>query len=194
MINHASRRRFLRDAAMLTAGAAAGTMLPVAIAQLHRSSQERTPEERLAALKIELPPPPKPVATYVPAVRVGHLLYVSGHGPAKSDGTLIRGKVGADLSLEQGNEAARVVGLNVLSTIRDTLGTLDKVVRLIKTVGMVNATPDFTEQPQVVNGFSDLMVEVFGPSAGKGARSAVGMGSLPGNIAVEIESVWQVRD
>jgi enamine deaminase RidA (YjgF/YER057c/UK114 family) len=193
MFDRANRRRFLRDAAMLAAGAAASTGLPAALAELHRSPQQRSPESRLAELKLQLPPPPKPVATYVPAVRVGNLLYVSGHGPAKSDGTLIRGKVGAELSLDEGHEAARVVGLNVLSTIRKTLGTLDKVVRLVKTVGMVNATSDFTEQPQVVNGFSDLMVDVFGPSAGKGARSAVGMGSLPGNIAVEIESVWQVR-
>lgn len=193
MIDRTNRRRFLRDAAMLAAGAAAGTMLPAALAQLDRARGEGSPEERLAELKLQLPPPPKPVATYVPAVRVGRLLYVSGHGPTSHDGTLIRGKVGADLSLDEGRDAARVVGLNVLSTIRNTLGSLDNVVRLVKTVGMVNAVPEFTEQPQVVNGFSDLMVEVFGPSAGKGARSAVGMGSLPGNIAVEIDSVWHVR-
>jgi enamine deaminase RidA (YjgF/YER057c/UK114 family) len=194
MIDCTNRRRFLRDAAMLAVGAAAGSALPVALAELKRSPREGSPEARLAELNIQLPPPPKPVATYVPAVRVGHLLYVSGHGPTRNDGTLIRGKVGADLTLQQGNEAARVVGLNVLSTMRNALGSLDNVVRLVKTVGMVNAVVDFTEQPQVVNGFSDLMVEVFGPAACKGARSAVGMGSLPGNIAVEIESVWHVRD
>jgi enamine deaminase RidA (YjgF/YER057c/UK114 family) len=153
-----------------------------------------SPEQRLRELGLELPPAPTPVATYVPTVRVGDTLYVSGTGPNRPDGSFIQGKVGGDMSIEEANEAARVVGLNVLSAIRDALGSLDRVVRVAKVHGMVNAVPEFTQQPQVVNGFSDLMVEVFGEEAGKGARSAVGMGSLPFNIPVEIESVFVVRD
>ena len=149
-------------------------------------------EARIKELKLELPPAPKPVATYIPAVQIGNLLYVSGHGPLKSDGTMIAGRVGADMTLEQGKAAARQVGLAILSTMRNTLGSLDRVLRLIKVLGMVNAAADFKEHPQVVNGFSDLMVEVFGES-GKGARSAVGMGSLPGNIAVEVEAIFEVH-
>jgi enamine deaminase RidA (YjgF/YER057c/UK114 family) len=149
-------------------------------------------EARIKELKLQLPNPPKPVATYIPAVQVGNLLFVSGHGPLKTDGTMIAGKVGSEATLEQGKEAARVTGLAILSTMRNTLGSLDRVVRLIKVLGMVNATPDFREHPQVINGFSDLMVEVFGES-GKGARSAVGMGSLPGNISVEVEAIFEVH-
>jgi enamine deaminase RidA (YjgF/YER057c/UK114 family) len=150
-------------------------------------------EARLAELKLELPHAPKPVATYVTAARHGDLLYVSGHGPLRPDGTLHIGKVGADLDMEQGKAAARQTGLAILATVRSHLGSLDKVVRLVKVLGMVNCTPDYGDQPKVINGFSDLMVEVFG-EPGKGARSAVGMGSLPGNIAVEIEAIFQVRD
>jgi enamine deaminase RidA (YjgF/YER057c/UK114 family) len=151
-----------------------------------------SPEKRLQELHITLPPPPKPVARYKPAVRVGNILYVSGHGPAEAQGRPNAGKVGADLTLEQGQEVARRVGLNILATVRNTLGTLDKVKRLVKTLGMVNATPNFTQQPQVINGFSDLMAEIFGDDAGVGARSAVGMGSLPNNIPVEIECIFEV--
>lgn len=149
-------------------------------------------EDRIRELNLELPEPPKPVAMYVPAVQVGNVLYVSGHGPLKADGSQIRGKVGGELTAEQGYDAARVVGLGILSTVRNTLGSLDKVARLVKVLGMVNATPEFGEHPQVINGFSDLMAEVFG-DAGKGARSAVGMGSLPMNIAVEVEAIFEVR-
>jgi enamine deaminase RidA (YjgF/YER057c/UK114 family) len=149
-------------------------------------------EARIKELKLQLPNPPKPVATYIPAVQVGNLLFVSGHGPLKTDGTMIAGKVGSEMTLEQGKEAARVTGLAILSTMRNTLGSLDRVVRLIKTLGMVNATPEFRDHPQVINGFSDLMVEVFG-EPGKGARSAVGMGSLPGNIPVEVEAIFEVH-
>ena len=141
----------------------------------------------------ELPPAPKPVATYVTAVKHGDLLYVSGHGPLRSDGTLIVGKVGAGLDVAAGQAAARQTGLAILATVRSHLGSLDKVVRLVKVLGMVNCPLAFAEQPKVINGFSDLMVEVFGDS-GKGARSAVGMGSLPGNIAVEIEAIFEVKD
>jgi enamine deaminase RidA (YjgF/YER057c/UK114 family) len=150
-------------------------------------------EARLAELKLELPPAPKPVATYVTAVRQGDLLYVSGHGPLKADKSMITGKVGADLDVAKGQAAARQTGLAILSTVRSQLGSLDKVVRLVKVLGMVNSTAEFGEHPKVINGFSDLMVDVFG-EPGKGARSAVGMGSLPGGIAVEIEAIFQVRD
>jgi enamine deaminase RidA (YjgF/YER057c/UK114 family) len=150
-------------------------------------------EERLAALKLQLPPAPKPVATYVTAVRQGNLLYVSGHGPLRADGTLHTGKVGLDLDIAAGQAAARQTGLAILATVQSHLGSLDKVVRLVKVLGMVNSTADFVDHPKVINGYSDLMVEVFG-DAGKGARSAVGMGSLPGNIAVEVEAIFEVKD
>ena len=138
-------------------------------------------------------PAPKPVATYVTAVRVGNLLYVSGHGPLNPDGTLHVGRVGDNLDIAGGNAAARQTGLAILATVRHHLGSLDKVVRLIKVLGMVNSTPNFGDQPKVINGFSDLMVDVFG-EPGKGARSAVGMGALPGGIAVEIEAIFEVKD
>jgi enamine deaminase RidA (YjgF/YER057c/UK114 family) len=150
-------------------------------------------EARLAELKLELPPAPKPVATYVTALRHGDLLYVSGHGPLRSDGTMITGRLGADMDLDGGQAAARQTGLAILATVRAHLGSLDRVVRLVKTLGMVNSTPDFGDQPRVINGFSDLMKDVFG-DAGVGARSAVGMGALPSGIAVEIEAIFQVKD
>lgn len=150
-------------------------------------------DARIAELNLVLPKPPKPVATYVPVVRVGNLVYVSGHGPLQPDGSMVRGVVGKDLTEAEGKEAARVVGLAILATLRNYLGTLDRVVRLIKVLGMVNSTADFETHPVVINGFSDLMVEVFG-DAGKGARSAVGMGSLPGKIAVEVEAIFEIRD
>jgi enamine deaminase RidA (YjgF/YER057c/UK114 family) len=150
-------------------------------------------EARLAELKLELPPAPKPVATYVTAIRHGDLLYVSGHGPYRSDGTLITGRLGDNLDVPAGQAAARQTGLAILATLKAHLGSLDKVVRIIKTLGMVNSTPEFADQPKVINGFSDLMKDVFG-EAGVGARSAVGMGALPGGIAVEIEAIFQVKD
>lgn len=192
------RRMFLRDCVLVVAGAAGGACLPRLLtftgsAIADDAKAGLTPEQRLKALGIELPTPPKPVAVYVPAVRVGNLLFASGHGPNKPDGTGMKGKVGADLTLEQGQAAARQVGVNILSTIRATLGSLDHVVRVVKVLGMVNAAPDFAEQPKVINGFSELMVQVFGEQNGKAARSAVGMGSLPGNIPVEIEAIFEVR-
>jgi enamine deaminase RidA (YjgF/YER057c/UK114 family) len=151
------------------------------------------PETRIQELHLTLPPAAKPMAKYKTALVAGNMLYVSGHGPHKADGkTLVTGRVGAELTLEQGKEAARLVGLSILSTVRATLGSLDKVKRLVKTLGMVNCPADFKEQPQVINGFSELMAEVFGDEAGVGARSAVGMGSLPGGIAVEIECQFEV--
>ena len=140
-----------------------------------------TPEARLVELQLTLPPAPRPIAKYKPAVQVGNLLHVSGHGPLKVDGkNVVVGRVGADLTLEQGKEAARMVGLAILSTVKNTLGSLDKVKRLIKTLGMVSSTAEFKDHPQVINGLSELMAEVFGDDAGVGARSAVGMGSLLG--------------
>ncbi len=152
-----------------------------------------SPEARLQELQLSLPPAPKPVAKYRPAVQAGNILYVSGHGPLQNDGTLMTGRVGSELNLEQGKQAARQVGLAILSTLRNTLGSLDKVKRVIKSLGMVNAAPDFKDHPQVINGFSELMAEVFGEDAGVGARSAVGMGTLPSNIPVEIECIFDVE-
>ena len=149
-------------------------------------------EKRLVELKLELPPAPKPVAVYRTVVVAGNVAYVSGHGPLKSDGTMIAGRVGADLDLAAGKAAARQVGLAILATLRAKLGSLDRVRRLLKTLGMVNATPDFRDHPAVVNGCSELFAEVFGPEKGIGARSAVGMASLPGNIAVEIEAIFEI--
>jgi enamine deaminase RidA (YjgF/YER057c/UK114 family) len=150
-------------------------------------------EARIAELNLTLPPAPKPIATYVSAVRQGNLLYVSGHGPLRSDGTLHTGKLGVDLDIPAGVAAARQTGLAILATLRSHLGSLDKVGRLIKVLGLVNCSPEFGDQPKVINGFSDLMVEVFG-EAGKGARSAVGTSALPGGIAVEIEAIFEVAE
>ena len=149
-------------------------------------------EKRLVELKLELPPAPKPVAVYRTMVVAGNVAYISGHGPLKSDGTMISGRVGADLDLAAGKAAARQTGLAILATLRANLGSLDRVSRLLKTFGMVNATPDFRDHPAVINGCSELFAEVFGPENGIGARSAVGMGSLPGNIAVEIEAIFEI--
>jgi enamine deaminase RidA (YjgF/YER057c/UK114 family) len=152
------------------------------------------PEARLTELQLTLPPAPRPVARYKPALLVGNLLYVSGHGPAKlTPQSPVAGRLGQELTVDQGKESARLVGLNILSTVRNTLGSLDRVKRLVKALGMVNAAPDFTEHPQVINGFSDLMAQVFGDDAGVGTRSAVGMGSLPGNIPVEVECLFEVE-
>ena len=152
-----------------------------------------SPEHRIAELKLELPPAPKPVAVYKPLVIVDKMAYVSGHGPLKSDKSLITGRVGADLDLEAGKAAARQVGLAILATLRSELGSLDRVKRIVKTLGMVNSTPDFKDHPAVINGFSELFADILGKENGIGARSAVGMGSLPGNIAVEIEAIFELN-
>ncbi len=149
-------------------------------------------EAKLKELGLALPRTPSPVANYVPAVRTGNLLFLSGVGPAaRPDGTAPRGKVGKDLTLEQGYEAARLTGLNLLARLKGELGDLDRVKRVVKLLVMVNATPDFNQHPAVANGCSDLMVAVFGDK-GRHARSAVGMGSLPNDIPVEIELVAEV--
>lgn len=149
-------------------------------------------EARLDELGIELPSPQAPAANYVPAVRTGNLLYLAGVGPAKrDDGSSPIGKVGAELTLEEGYEAARLVCLNIISRLKAELGDLDRVVRVVKILGMVNATEDFGEHPAVINGCSDLLVEVFG-ERGKHARSAVGMQGLPFGIPVEIEVIVEI--
>ena len=151
------------------------------------------PDTRIQELKLTLPPAPKAMAKYKPLVRVGALAYLSGHGPLQPDGTLIRGRVGADLNADQGYQAARQVGLATLATVKANLGSLNKVKRLIKTFGLVLCTPEFTDQPKVMNGFSELMAEVFGDETGVGARSAVGTSALPGGIAVEVECIFEVE-
>jgi enamine deaminase RidA (YjgF/YER057c/UK114 family) len=137
---------------------------------------------------------PKPVAVYKSIVVVDRLAYVSGHGPLREDRTLITGVVGRDLSLEQGRAAARQVGLAILATLREQLGSLDRVKRLVKVLGMVSSAPDFYDHPKVINGCSELFAEIWGAEHGIGARSAVGMGPLPGNIAVEIEAIFELHD
>lgn len=149
-------------------------------------------DARFAALNLELPPAPKPVGVYKPLVVVGNLAYVSGHGPLLPDKSLITGKVGSDLNLQQAKLAARQVGLALLATLKAQFGSLSRVSRVVKVLGMVNAVPDFQEHPQVINGASELFAEVWGPDAGVGARSAVGMGSLPTNIPVEIEMIVEL--
>lgn len=149
-------------------------------------------EVRLKELNITLPPPPKPVANYVEWVRVGNLLYLAGHGGGKE--WKGKGKVGKDVTVEEGYQAARQVGLLLLATMRDALGNLDRVKRVVKTLGMVNSAPGFGEQPKVINGCSDLMTEIFGAEMGKGVRSAVGMAELPSGIPVEIEMIVEITD
>ncbi len=150
-------------------------------------------EARMKEKNISLPAPPTPLANYVGAVRVGNLLFLAGHGPIRSDGKpMARGKLGREVSVEQGYQVAREVGLNLLATTRANLGSLDKVRRVVKVLGMVNSAEGFGDQPKVINGCSDLMVEVFG-DAGRHARSAVGMAELPMGIPVEIEMILEVE-
>jgi enamine deaminase RidA (YjgF/YER057c/UK114 family) len=149
-------------------------------------------EQRVKELGLAVPPPPKAAGTYVPAVQVGNLLFVSGCGPQRADGSYVVGTVGADLDVEQGYQAARVAGLAMLARLKLVLGSLDRVARIVKVLGMVIAAPGLREQPKVINGFSDLMVEVFGEN-GRGARAAVGMAALTGGMAVEIEMVAEVK-
>ncbi|HVR74167.1 MAG TPA: RidA family protein [Planctomycetota bacterium] len=148
-------------------------------------------EKNLKDKNIVLPRAPKPVANYVTSVLAGDLLYLSGHGPAPLEGVKTTGKVGRDVTTEEGYASARRTGLSLLATAREALGSLDRVERVVKLLGMVNSTDDFVDHPKVINGCSDLLVEVFGDK-GRGARSAVGMGSLPGNISTEIEAIFLV--
>ncbi|HZS81685.1 MAG TPA: RidA family protein [Stellaceae bacterium] len=149
-------------------------------------------EKRLAELKITLPELKAPLGTYVHAKRAGNMLYLSGKGPSNPDGSVPKGKLGAEFTVEEGYRHARSVGLMLVAAMKAALGDLDKVEEIVKVLGMVNATPDFADQPKVVNGCSDLFVEIFG-ERGRHARSAVGMGSLPGGIPVEIEAIAMVR-
>ena len=150
-------------------------------------------EEKLEKMGIKLKGPTAPVANYVPSVRTGNLVFLSGHGPFREDGSMMTGKVGVEVSLEEAYETAKRVAIGLLGSLKAEIGDLDKVKRFVKVLGMVNAAPDFMDQPKVINGASDLFVEVFGDK-GKHARSAVGMGSLPGNISVEIELIVEVED
>jgi enamine deaminase RidA (YjgF/YER057c/UK114 family) len=148
-------------------------------------------EARLAELGIKLPPPPKPAGVYKPVVVVGNLAFVSGHGPLKDDGTMYTGKVGQAVDQKFGYDSARQTGLAILATLRTGLGSLDRIKRVIKLLGMVNCTPDFTQHPAVINGCSELFRDIWGDD-GVGARSAVGMGSLPGDITTEIEVIFEL--
>ena len=153
---------------------------------------KRNPDEIINSLGLILPPAPKAAGVYKPVLVVDKFLYVSGQGPVRSDGSLMTGKVGADLNTEEGKLAARQVGLTMLSTIKTHFGELSKIKRVVKVLGMVNSAPDFGQQPAVINGFSELMAEIFGEDHGIGVRSAVGM-ILPSNIAVEIEAMFELN-
>ncbi|HTQ64770.1 MAG TPA: RidA family protein [Puia sp.] len=152
-----------------------------------------TAEQNLSSLGIVLPPPPGPAGVYKPFVIDGKYLYVSGHGPVKEDKNLMTGRIGKDIDMEQGKLAARQVGLTILSTIRSGIGSLDKVKRVIKVLGMVNSVPEFEKHPYVINGCSELFAQIWGDENGIGVRSAVGMGSLPNNISVEIEALFELH-
>ncbi len=152
-----------------------------------------TAEQRFKNLGLTLPPAPRPMGVYKPFLQVGNFAYVSGHGTVKDDGSLIIGRVGKDLTVEEGKAAAQQVGLAILATLKQNLGTLNRVKRVIKVLGMVNSTPDFERHPFVVNGCSELFASVWGEDNGVGVRSAVGMGSLPDNIPVEIEAVFELE-
>ncbi|EPE95022.1 RidA family protein [Rhizobium grahamii] len=153
----------------------------------------QTPYERLAALGITLPSAPPPIANFITHVREGNILYLSGQGPREADGQLHAGKVGSDVSTEEAYQHARLTGINLLAVMHDALGDLSRVKRVVKLLGMVNAVPHFENHPSVINGCSDLFIEIFG-EAGQHARSAVGFGSLPGNITVEIEAIVSLND
>ncbi|MCE4217068.1 RidA family protein [Pseudarcicella sp. GAP-15] len=153
-----------------------------------------SPEENFAALGLTLPPAPKPLGVYKPGLRVDHFYYVSGHGTVQTDGSLIIGRIGKDLDIEEGKLAARQVGLAILATLKAQLGSLNRIKRVIKVLGMVNATDDFLRHPYIINGCSELFAQVWGEENGIGVRSAVGMGTLPDNIPVEIEAVFELND
>lgn len=153
---------------------------------------ERTVEQRIADLGYRLPTVSPPIGSYVKGVIVGNLLFLSGNGADQPGYSSPKGKVGAEVTVEQAEEAARYVGLNLLAAAKDTLGSLDRIHRVVKLLGMVNSAPDFGQQPRVINGCSDLFLAVFG-DAGRHARSAVGMGALPNNIPVEIEAIFEVE-
>jgi enamine deaminase RidA (YjgF/YER057c/UK114 family) len=156
-------------------------------------SAEARLSEKLSQFGLQLPPAAKPKGVYKPIVLLGDLAYTSGHLPVTASGRLVTGRLGADLDAKAGYEAARLVGLGILATLRDALGSLDRVRRVVKVLGVVNCTSDFDQHPAVINGCSELLADVFGPEAGVGARSAVGAASLPLGAAVEIEAVFEVE-
>jgi enamine deaminase RidA (YjgF/YER057c/UK114 family) len=151
------------------------------------------PDENFDKLNLTLPPAPKPLGVYKPFLTLGNLVYVSGHGTLKADGTLIIGKVGQDMGIAEAKLAARQVGLAILATLKANLGSLNRIKRVIKVLGMVNATPTFEQHPYVMNGCSELFAAIWGDDNGVGVRSAVGMGSLPDNIPVEIEAIFELN-
>lgn len=167
-------------------------LMALSICVITASAQTKDPEAKLKELGITLKKPPTPIANYVPAVQVGKLVFLSGQGPLKDDGQLMKGKVGGELTIEEGQQAAKLAGIGLLEALKGQIGNLNKVKRIVKVLGMVNAVPEFDQQPKVINGFSDFMVEVFGEK-GKHARSAVGVGSLPMNIPVEIEMIVELK-
>ena len=156
--------------------------------------ENKSPEANFAALGLSLPPAPKPLGVYKPGLQVDHFYYVSGHGPVQNDGSLIIGRVGKDLNMEEGKAAAQQVGLTILATLRSQLGSLNKIKRVVKVLGMVNCTEDFGRHPYVINGCSELFAKVWGEENGIGVRSAVGMGTLPDNIPVEIEVMFELAN
>jgi len=149
-------------------------------------------DAKVAELKLQLPPPPKPGGVYKPVVVVGNMAYVSGHVALKPDGSIITGRVGSEVDQEFGKKAAEAAGLAILTTLKTNLGSLDRVKRVVKTLGMVNCTPEFTNHPEVINGCSELWAKVWGTENGVGARSAVGMGSLPRNTTIEVEAIFEL--
>lgn len=153
--------------------------------------EKQTAEQRFAALNLTLPPAPSPLGVYKPFLIVGNLVYVSGHGPVNDDRSLIKGRIGKDINQEEGKRAAQQVGLTILATLTENLGSLDKIKRVVKVLGMVNCVPEFEKHPYVINGCSELFASIWGDN-GIGVRSAVGMGSLPDNIPVEIEAVFEL--
>ena len=150
-------------------------------------------DKNFEKLGLTLPPPPKPLGVYKPFLQIGNTVYVSGHGTVQEDGSLIIGRIGKDMGIETGKLAARQVGLAILATLKDNLGSLDRIDRVVKVLGMVNAVSDFERHPYVINGCSELFAEVWGQEKGVGVRSAVGMGTLPDNIPVEVEAMFLLK-
>jgi enamine deaminase RidA (YjgF/YER057c/UK114 family) len=155
--------------------------------------EKTTPDQRFQQLGLTLPPAPKPLGVYKPFLVVGNLVYVSGHGTVKTDGTLIIGRIGKDLTMEEGKAAAQQVGLAILATLKENIDSFNRIRRVIKVLGMVNCVPEFERHPYVINGCSELFAKVWGDANGVGVRSAVGMGSLPDNIPVEIEAIFELQ-
>jgi enamine deaminase RidA (YjgF/YER057c/UK114 family) len=152
-----------------------------------------TPDHNFEKLGLTLPPPPKPLGVYKPFLIVGNFVYVSGHGTVQEDGSLIIGRIGKDMNIDEGKLAARQVGLAILATLKQNLGTLNRIKRVVKVLGMINCVPEFERHPFVINGCSELFAKVWGEENGVGVRSAVGMGSLPDNIPVEIEAMFELQ-